>query len=135
MGVSARTIDGLRKAWRSPELRREAFLNAPDNLDVDGSVMFRALQRRLVPEVCGVYLVHDLRGVLYVGRSVDLQRRCDEHRLQKANPYLALALGNPFGELRFSWIVTCDESEADRLERELISWLQPACNRLVPTPL
>ena len=28
-----------------------------------------------------------------------------------------------------------DEAEADRLERELISWLQPACNRLVPTPL
>ncbi|MBO6528041.1 GIY-YIG nuclease family protein [Erythrobacter sp.] len=135
MVASGRPVNDLRKAWRSPELRREAFLSVPGNLDVDGSVMFRALQARLVPEVCGVYLVHDLRGVLYVGRSVDLQRRFEEHRLQKANPFLALALGSPFGDMRFSWIATPDEAEADRLERELISWLQPACNRLVPTPL
>lgn len=135
MGAAARTKEDLRQAWRSPELRREAFLSAPSNVDVDGSVTFRALQRRLVPEVCGVYLVHDLRGVLYVGRSVDLQRRFEEHRLQKANPYLVLALGNPFGDMRFSWIVASDEAEADRLERQLISWLQPACNRLVPAPL
>ena len=81
----------------------------------------------------GVYLIHDLRGVLYVGRSTNLQRRFDEHRLRQSNPYLIIALDQPFGEMRFSWIRTGSREETDQVETWLITWLQPPCNRLIPT--
>ncbi len=122
----------LNQAWRSPRDRREAFLAQSGELDVDGTVLFRGIQRQLVPDEEGVYLIHDLRGVLYVGRSTNLQRRFDEHRLRPSNPYLIVALNHPFGEMRFSWIRTAVPDETDQLETGLIAWLQPACNRLTP---
>ncbi|MCY4276295.1 MAG: GIY-YIG nuclease family protein [Gammaproteobacteria bacterium] len=123
----------LNKAWRSPRDRREAFLSHSGEIDVDGTVLFRGIQRQLVPEEGGVYLIHDLRGVLYVGQSNDLQRRFDEHRLRQSNPYLFVALNQPFGEMRFSWIRTTTPEETGQLESWLIAWLQPAYNRLIPT--
>ncbi|MGR3435839.1 MAG: GIY-YIG nuclease family protein [Shimia sp.] len=95
--------------------------------------MFRAVQRDLIDDGLGVYLIHDLRGVLYVGRSNDLRRRFDEHRLKPSNPYLAEAIRKPFGEMRFSWITTSNDRMTGKLERELSRWLQPPCNRLTPS--
>lgn len=32
-----------------------------------------------VPETAGVYLIHDLRGTLYVGKSINLRKRFEQH--------------------------------------------------------
>ena len=101
-------------------------------VDVDGTVLFHGNQRQFVLNDKGVYLIHDLLGVLYVDRTPDLQRRFDEHRPQQSNSCMIVALSRPFGEMRFYWIRTHSDEKASRLDPSPISWLQLACNHLIP---
>lgn len=107
---------------------RQRLLGAAPVLSIDASVAFRLDRDLLVPHQPGVYLIHDLRGVLYVGRSIDLRRRFDEHFWHCDNPLLATALARPIGELQFSWcLIGLPEQVA--YEKQLVNFFNPPCNR------
>lgn len=101
-------------------------------IDLDGTVPFRRTSDLRVPSGGGVYLLHDLRGVLYVGLSGDLRRRFLEHERQPANPLVAVARSSPVGPLSFSWIAVRDALRRSAVEAELIGALDPPCNRCTP---
>lgn len=113
--------------------RRQALLHMPVDVELNGSTAFRHTRHIFVPKKAGVYLIHDLRGVLYVGRTCNLYRRFDEHYWLTDNELLSLAMRQPFGELTFSWVIAEDDRERADLENRLIAWLRPACNRLLPS--
>lgn len=100
---------------------------------VGGSAAFRHTRQMLVPRQGGVYLLHDLRGVLYVGATGNLNRRFHQHYWLTENELLAEAMRCPFGELMFSWLSVAERGQRIALERVLIGWLQPPCNRVIPT--
>ena len=112
--------------------RRQALLHIPLDVELSGSTAFRHTRHTYVPKKGGVYLIHDLRGVLYVGRSRNLYRRFDEHYWLTDNELLSLAMRQSFGEITFSWVITEEERKRIELEHRLIAWLRPACNRLLP---
>ena len=116
---------------RVADSRRHALLHMPLDVVLSGSTAFRHTRHIYVPKKGGVYLIHDLRGVLYVGRTRNLYRRFDEHYWLTVNELLSLAMQQSFGELSFSWITVNDECERIDLESRLIVWLRPACNRLL----
>ncbi len=102
----------------------------------DGSVEMVLTREFMVPDDAGVYLIHDLRGVLYVGQSRKLKQRFAQHDRLRRNRLLRLAMSRPVGVMRFSWRLVDDEDERSAFERELIAILQPVCNRqLLDTPL
>ncbi|WP_211109556.1 GIY-YIG nuclease family protein [Azospirillum tabaci] len=109
-----------------------ALLRTPVQMEPSGSAPFLPTYGMLVPDNAGVYLIHDLRGVLYVGRTNLLRRRFNEHFWIADNELLLVARRHPFGEVAFSWILVEAESDRATLERRLVSWLQPPCNRLIP---
>ena len=111
---------------------RQALLNMPLDVELSGSTPFRHTRHIYVPKKGGVYLIHDLRGVLYVGRSRNLYRRFDEHYWLTDNELLSLAMRQSFGEITFSWVIATEERKRAELEHRLIAWLRPACNRLLP---
>ena len=113
--------------------RRQALLNVPVGIELSGSTAFRHTRHIYVPKKGGVYLIHDLRGVLYVGRTRNLYRRFDEHYWLTDNELLSLAMRQSFGDLTFSWAIAESASERADLENRLIAWLRPACNRLLPS--
>jgi excinuclease UvrABC nuclease subunit len=88
----------------------------------------------LVPDEPGVYLIHDIRGALYVGRSADLRRRFSEHCDARGNELIARAQRSAFGVLAFSWTTVLDGQQRAQVEHMLITWLQPPCNRVIPRP-
>ena len=112
--------------------RRQALLHMPLDVELSGSTAFRHTRHIYVPKKGGVYLIHDLRGVLYVGRSRDLYRRFDEHYWLTDNELLSLAMRQPFGEITFSWVIAEEERKRAELEHHLTAWLRPTCNRLLP---
>ncbi len=103
-----------------------------DEIDVrvDSTVGFRFAQELLVPQEAGVYMIHDLRGVLYVGRTANLCRRFRQHYWAQHNPLLVAAIVRPVGELSFSWMLAEEGAEQARVERRLIRAFVPPCNRL-----
>lgn len=111
--------------------RAARLLTGPFDLALDGTVSFTHTREWLVPEQMGVYLIHDLRGVLYVGRTNDLRRRFAEHYWVCGNQLLRLALRSPVGVLMFSWSQHPDEITCAAAERRLIARFQPVCNRLL----
>jgi len=101
---------------------------------LDGSVPFRRTSDVLLPRSGGVYILHDLRGALYIGRSADLLRRFQEHETLPVNPLIALARRHAVGTLSFSWIALSDARRRRAVEAELIRALDPPCNRCIPNP-
>lgn len=131
MNSPTRRIDLNDILRMSRELRR-GLLNPQPQRDVDGSAPFCAFQSALVPEAGGVYLIHDLRGILYVGRTINLRQRLAQHYWVTENDLLRLALRHRFGEMRFSWFLLDGGRERALLEHDLVGWLQPPCNRVTP---
>lgn len=99
---------------------------------LDGTVPFRRTSDVLIPMAAGVYLIHDLRGVLYVGLSANLRRRFLEHEGDPANPLVATARRSVLGSLSFSWMAVRDALRRAAVEAELITALDPPCNRCTP---
>lgn len=99
---------------------------------LDGAVPFRRSSDILVPTGAGVYLIHDLRGVLYVGQTEMLQRRFLEHYWLTDNQLLKLALRHSFGVPKFSWALRASRQDRARLESRLVLALNPPCNRVIP---
>ena len=119
--------------FRLLDRRRHALLNVPVDIELSGSTVFRHTRHIYVPKKGGVYLIHDLRGVMYVGRTCNLYRRFAEHYWLTDNELLSLAMHRSFGDLTFSWVIVESASERAVLENHLIAWLRPACNRLLPS--
>lgn len=114
------------------DAHRRLRLDVGVRVDLDGTVPFRRTSDLLVPAKAGVYLLHDLRGVLYVGLSADIHRRFLEHEGQPTNPLVAHARGSAVGPLSFSWISVRDPLRRAAVEAELIAALDPPCNRCTP---
>lgn len=83
-----------------------------------------------IPRLAGLYVIHDLRGALYAGRSTALRRRFDEHFEEQYNPLLREALQHAYGPRLFSWSLVSPE-DLDVAEREVIELLRPPCNRTI----
>ncbi|MGY1777736.1 GIY-YIG nuclease family protein [Geodermatophilus sp. SYSU D00804] len=106
---------------------RRTVVHEPPALHLDGTVAYVEGWALLVPATSGVYLVHDLRGFLYIGRTRNLNTRYRQHYWATHNANLVVALRHPIGQTQFSWIC-CDETTAVALERDLIRGFQPLCN-------
>lgn len=106
--------------------RRELIANPP-LVELDGTVRYRGAWALAVPRRPGVYLMHDLRGVIYIGRAEDLRRRFEEHLVASHNSDVRRALRTTIGNLCFSWVLVA-ASEQMELERSLIRSLRPLCN-------
>jgi predicted GIY-YIG superfamily endonuclease len=116
--------------------RAERLLTREISWSPDGAVELVLTREFMVPDDAGVYLIHDLRGVLYVGQSRKLRQRFAQHDRLRRNRLLHLAMSRPVGIMRFSWRLVADEEERSAFERELVATLQPVCNRqLLDTPL
>jgi excinuclease UvrABC nuclease subunit len=109
---------------------REALVHDPPEVVVDGTVDYTLGGSLSVPEEPGVYLVHDLRGVLYIGRTANMHQRYLQHYRDSHNSRVTAVLRRPLGRLQFSWM-TVDVCDQARLERNLIRAIQPLCNRLL----
>jgi len=124
--------------FRAPHRRALTAAQRHDRLSLDikivldGTVPFRRTSDVLVPTRAGVYIIHDLRGALYVGRTCSLLRRFQEHELQPTNPLIAKARRNAVGPLLFSWIALDDVKRRQAVEAELVQALDPPCNRCTP---
>ena len=118
---------------RRTTMRGERRLDLGIRIQLDGSVPFRRTSDVLVPPKGGVYLIHDLRGALYVGRTCDLLRRFQEHEAQPSNPLIAQARAAAVGPIMFSWVVLGDYRRRRAVEAELVAALDPPCNRCFPT--
>ena len=111
------------RARRASARRRIA--GHPPGVAIDGDLPYQQGWSAGVPGDAGVYLIHDMRGLLYVGRSMNLRRRFHQHLDYSHNDLLRLALSNPWGQLRFAWIV---DPNPEQLEEHLIELLLPICN-------
>jgi predicted GIY-YIG superfamily endonuclease len=106
---------------------RDLVLRPPE-LQLDRTIFARTGLSGCIPSCEGVYLFHDLRGVLYVGRSANLHRRFVQHLEHGQNPWLGMALSSPVVKMCFSWIQV-EPGESNSLERSLIRMFRPPCNR------
>ncbi len=104
---------------------RRRLIHDPPDLRLDHDVPYQRGWALAVPHDAGVYLIHDLRGVLYVGQASDLRRRFDQHMEMSHNSKLVKALARPVGDLRFAWIL---DERPSALEQSLIRAFQPLCN-------
>lgn len=129
--------DELQKAVEVARRDRAArLLTREISWSPDGTVELVLTREFMVPNDAGVYLIHDLRGVLYVGQSRKLRQRFAQHDRLRRNRLLHLAMSRPVGVMRFSWRLVAEEEERSALEREFVATLQPVCNRqLLDTPL
>lgn len=107
--------------------QRRALIASPPVLEVAGTVRYRPAWALAVPRRPGVYLMHDLRGVLYVGRADDVRRRFEEHLAASHNADVRRALRCTLGLLCFSWVLVAAPEQIE-LERSLIRSLRPLCN-------
>lgn len=137
MGLALRKTDERRELVEALRRERaERILARELSWSPDGSIELVLSREFLVPEDAGVYLIHDLRGVLYVGQSRQLRARFGQHDRLRRNRLLRLAMSHPFGVMKFSWRLVASEEERLTFERELIAILQPVCNRqLLNTPM
>lgn len=132
--MASTTTIRARKSRVLTAAERQERLSLEIKLVLDGTVPFRRTSDVLVPTVPGVYIIHDLRGALYVGRSISLARRFTQHEDQPANPLITKARGSAVGPLMFSWIVLEDPKRRAAVEAELVQALDPPCNRCTPKP-
>jgi predicted GIY-YIG superfamily endonuclease len=109
---------------------RNALVYDPPEIFLDETVNYTLGGSLSVPQKPGVYLIHDLRGVLYIGRTANLHQRYFQHYWDSHNCGVTAVLKSPVGRLEFSWITT-DLSIQAELERDLIRAIQPLCNRLL----
>jgi len=126
-----RSIEGRHDALVDALARQrlETLLNPP-KYEFDGRVVFHPNWVLSVPPTPGCYVIADIRGPLYVGRSTSLRQRFAEHQKRSHNPLLRVALETPWGTPEFSWALQPVEGLPD-VEAALITALQPLCNQNV----
>lgn len=112
---------------------KEARLKRAASISPDGSVPYTPTWGLAVPDAPGIYIINDLRGPLYVGKTNNLRRRFEEHHGTSHNPLLAGALRHPVGQTTFSWLLVAIDALA-AIEAEVVARLQPLCNLTTPQP-
>ena len=103
-------------------------LSSAKNIDYpkfNGTLTFSIFDKIYAPECPGVYFVHDKRGVLYIGRTENINNRFTQHAWKRKNKVLFKLSQNPFGKLKFSWVKTKNLSEAIKLENKWVSLFLP----------
>ena len=97
----------------------------------DGSINFNIYDNIYAPKSIGVYFVHDARGILYIGRSINIYKRFTQHSWIRKNKDLYNLSKNPLGKLKFSWVKTKDEKMAEKLEENWVKMFLPFCNDIL----
>lgn len=123
----------LDDALATAALFERALSAAPELSRQDQSTKLRRLPRHLapdrlenVPNACGVYYFRNLQGeVIYVGKSVHIRQRLDEHL--QAITRKADLLDREIADI--DWVVTGSELYAALLESYEIKRLHPSVNR------
>lgn len=106
----------------------KAFIDDPPLLSIEYTLDFKMGNAFRVPDKAGIYFIHDFRGIIYVGRTENLNKRFKEHYWNQKNEILVKAISSPIGVLNFSWKL-CDFPDQIAVERDLIRSLKPPCNR------
>ena len=107
---------------------RTALLMKPPTFEVHGTAAFDCGWELCVPSRSGIYLISDLRGPLYVGKTVNLRSRFAQHLNYSHNPLLRIAIANPVGAIEFRWMLA-GAANLGPLEAEVIDAFQPLCNK------
>lgn len=106
--------------------RRIEMLDRSIEFTPDGEVPHDDGYCLVVPETPGIYMFHDWRGPLYIGKGENLRRRFSEH-FTTHNPHLAAALNSPVGVIKFVWL-NVELVDLDTVESRIINELCPICN-------
>jgi len=96
----------------------------------DGKANYNILNAFVIPKSPGVYFIHDFRGVLYIGESKNLKNRFLQHQTNEENKSLARVIETPFGDLKFSWVKTKNKTQAVRIQKEWIRFMDPKTNNI-----
>lgn len=92
------------------------------------TLTFSSSQAIYAPTSTGVYFIHDLRGILYVGLTNNFRERLKQHTWIRKNKHLLNLSKNFFGPLKFSWVEFSSYKEAKRNEKKWIKVFNPICN-------
>ncbi|WP_368263732.1 GIY-YIG nuclease family protein [Clostridium paraputrificum] len=98
-------------------------------LRLENTVEFTMADEILVPREPGIYFIHDLRGVIYVGRTENLLQRYRQHLYLEKNNKLKDYYRNPIDKMKFSWIYS-KYPEQIELEKKYIRYFKPYCNSI-----
>lgn len=105
-----------------------SLLNPP-KLIIENTVPYKITNEIMIPKYAGIYLIHDIRGILYIGRTENLRRRFNEHLWKEKNELLMNACSKPVGDIKFSWF-SCEFPRQIIEERKLIDVFKPICNKI-----
>lgn len=108
---------------------KNIYKNSPF-FKIDGKTTFNSVGSIGVPNTGGIYFISDFRGVLYIGKTENLNRRFKDHYWNTQNPRIAQVKKNPIGQLEFSWMYVDFKDQTDK-EKELIQYFQPVCNHML----
>tara|TARA_A100001011_G_C14304021_1_gene842170 strand:- start:2896 stop:3312 length:417 start_codon:yes stop_codon:yes gene_type:complete len=97
----------------------------------DGNIGFSVFENIYAPKSIGVYFIHDLRGILYIGRTNNIYQRFTQHSWVRKNRDLFKLSQNPMGKLKFSWVNAKTEKQAKVLEAKWIRIFMPICNDIL----
>ena len=104
---------GLLSDFRGHIIKSLSNAKKSDYPKFDGSIGFNIFEKIYAPNNSGVYFVHDLRGILYIGKARNIHNRFTQHTW--------------ISKLKFSWVNTKDEQTADKFEKKWIRIFKPIC--------
>lgn len=123
-----------RQAWHSRE--RDHSPRRRGLSEQAGVVNMDAIKQLPSGKVCGVYKITSPSGKFYIGSSVDIRKRWNEHRCRLSgatgghhNQYLQNA-ANKYGleNLTFEVVELCERQDVRATEQRLIDSLKPEYN-------
>ena len=94
------------------------------------SLPIKNMCEELISNSAGVYFFHDLRGIHYIGETLNLKSRFKEHLRKDRNKNLSKAIKTAFGQMNFSWVKTTSKMEALILQKKWIRLFKPNCNNI-----
>lgn len=109
----------------------ENFYNYPV---FDSSLPTSNFCESLIPLVPGVYFFHDLRGIHYIGETLNLRSRFKQHTKEEKNKKLSIARKATFGKMYFSWVKCSSKMEALMFQKKWIRIFNPKCNKILYKP-
>lgn len=124
----------LEKQGQVISLSNYKNLKTNENLDYpkfNSSLPITSSCENLIPSVCGVYFFHDLRGIHYIGETVNLKSRFKQHSSKEKNKKLAKVRKTVFGKMYFSWVKTNSKMEALKFQKKWIRIFNPNCNEIL----